>query len=220
MADIVVYGASDQGECTFDVITRRGQDRIVGYLDDGREPGTEVCGLPVLGGSDDLPRLRAELGFDSVIVALGDNFARARVAARLRGLDPTVPFATAVDPSAVVGSGVTLGEGTVLMAGVVVNRGATVGRHALMCVRSSLDHHSTLGDFASMAPASATGGNVHIGSHSTVCIGASVNHGVSIGDHVVIGAGATVVGDIEDLTVAYGSPARVIRPREPGDRYL
>ena len=220
MSDIVIYGASVQGECTYDVVTRQGAHRIVGFLDDSFAPGTEVCGLPVLGSGHDLVALRAEHGFDAVIVGLGDNFARSQVVERLTAVDPTIGFATAIDPSVVVGSDVTIGDGTVLMAGAVVNRGATLGRHTLLCARASLDHHSTLGDFASLAPTVATGGRVTIGTHSAVCIGATVNHGLTIGPHTVIGAGATVVSDIGDHVVAYGTPARVVRTRQPGDRYL
>lgn len=220
MSDIVIYGASVQGECTFDVVTRHGLHRIVGFLDDGRTAGTEVCGLPVLGGGDDLVRLRAEHGFVAVIVGLGDNFARSQVVERLTALDPTIEFATAIDPSAVVGSNVTIGDGSVLMAGAVVNIGATLGRHTLLCARASLDHHSTLGDFASLAPTVATGGRVSIGDRSAICIGATVNHGITVGAHTVVGAGSTVVSDIADHVVAYGTPARVVRTRAAGDAYL
>ena len=38
--------------------------------------------------------------------------------------------------------------------------------------------------------------------------------------HTIIGAGSTVLEDIESHKVAYGSPARVIRGRNPGDKYL
>ena len=49
------------------------------------------------------------------------------------------------------------------------------------------------------------GDNVWIGG------GAILLPGVTIGDNVVIGAGSVVTKDIQDNTVAYGNPYRVIR---------
>ncbi len=49
------------------------------------------------------------------------------------------------------------------------------------------------------------GDNVWIGG------GAILLPGVTIGDNVVIGAGSVVTKDIQDNTVAYGNPCRVIR---------
>ena len=89
-----------------------------------------------------------------------------------------------------------------------------------MNTRASLDHHGVLGDYASLAPGVTVGGDVSIGEGGAVAIGATVLHGRSIGDWSVVGAGATVIDDVPDGVVAYGTPARVVREREPGDRYL
>ena len=89
-----------------------------------------------------------------------------------------------------------------------------------MNTRASLDHHGVMGAYASLAPGVATGGNVSIGEGSAVSIGATVLHGRSIGAWSVVGAGATVIKDVPDHVVAYGTPARVVRGRESGERYL
>ncbi|CAN5653030.1 acetyltransferase [soil metagenome] len=216
----MIYGASDQGRCTIDVVEREGLHRIVGLLDDAAPPGTEVYGHRVLGPGSAVAELRVLHGFDAAIVAIGDNFGRSQVVARLEALDPGLAFATTVDPSVVLGHAVAIGAGAVLMAGVIVNGSSTIGRHALLCARASLDHDCSLGDFSSLAPSATTGGRVNIGHHSTVALGASVIHGRTIGEHTVIGAGATVVKDIPPFTVAYGSPCRPVRTRRPGDHYL
>jgi acetyltransferase-like isoleucine patch superfamily enzyme len=52
------------------------------------------------------------------------------------------------------------------------------------------------------------GDDVWIGGH------VSVNKGVTIGTGAVIGAGAVVTKDVDEYTVAAGSPARAIRKRE------
>jgi len=64
------------------------------------------------------------------------------------------------------------------------------------------------------------GGNVKIGLFTVVSLGAKVIHQITIGEHTIIGAGANVVKDIPKYVVAYGNPARVIRGRIAGEKYL
>jgi acetyltransferase-like isoleucine patch superfamily enzyme len=115
---------------------------------------------------------------------------------------------------------VTVGRGSVAMGGAVINPNARVGAFCVVNTNASLDHGSEMGDFSGLLPNAATGGNVSIGAFAAVCQGANIIHGVKIGDHTVVGAGATVLENVPPRVVAYGTPARVIRAREPGEPYL
>jgi acetyltransferase-like isoleucine patch superfamily enzyme len=106
------------------------------------------------------------------------------------------------------------------MAGVSINACSSVGRFCILNTNSSLDHDSILEDFASLAPGATTGGNCRVGQFSAVSIGAVLIHGIHVGEHTVIGAGSLVMKSIESFVVAYGTPARAIRNREQGDKYL
>jgi acetyltransferase-like isoleucine patch superfamily enzyme len=66
----------------------------------------------------------------------------------------------------------------------------------------------------------ATGGNVYIDEFTAISIGVTIVHNIRIGKHTVIGAGSVVIKDIEDQVVAYGIPAKVVRYREIGEKYL
>ena len=74
--------------------------------------------------------------------------------------------------------------------------------------------------YASLAPRACTGGNTFIGPYAAVGIGATLLHGVRVGAHSVIGAGATVLEDVKDHTVALGTPAKAVKTRKVGERYL
>jgi acetyltransferase-like isoleucine patch superfamily enzyme len=100
------------------------------------------------------------------------------------------------------------------------NPGAAIGRHVVLNTNCSVDHDCQIGDFASVSPGAALGGNVKLGYCSFVGIGAAVNQGISISDHTVVGAGAVVIRDLCDRMVAVGVPAREIRSREPNERHL
>lgn len=110
--------------------------------------------------------------------------------------------------------------GAVIMAGVAVNPCSSIGRFCILNTNCSLDHDSIMNDFSSLAPRVATGGNCKIGAYTAISIGAILIHGVSVGEHTIVGANSTVLGNIESYKVVYGTPARVIRERKPGDKYL
>ncbi|MNJ76943.1 putative acetyltransferase EpsM [compost metagenome] len=89
-----------------------------------------------------------------------------------------------------------------------------------MYTHASIDHDSRAGSFVTLAPKAGTGGNVSIGDYAAISLGASIIHGITIGGHTVVGAGSTVISDIPSHSIAYGTPAKIIRKRAEGERYL
>ncbi|MEY4111477.1 MAG: hypothetical protein RLZZ46_1833, partial [Bacteroidota bacterium] len=83
-----------------------------------------------------------------------------------------------------------------------------------------IDHDSHIAAFSSLAPGVKTGGKVFVGEFSAVSIGATLLHGVSVGKHTVIGAASLVLKNCGDNLIMYGVPAREIRKRESGEKYL
>jgi sugar O-acyltransferase (sialic acid O-acetyltransferase NeuD family) len=217
---VVVLGCSGHARVVVDILEAQGRCHIVGLLDSLKPPGSEVLGYQVIGSDDDLPALVSANICDTLIVGIGDNWVRSRMVTRIKRIVPGIHFATAIHPSAQIAKYCSIGAGTVIMAGVVVNPGCEIGEFCILNTSSSLDHDSRMGNFSSLAPRAVTGGTVKIGAYSAVAIGAVLSHSVSIGDHTVVGAGATVLKDIPERVVAYGTPARVIRRRNPGDSYL
>lgn len=220
IVNIIVYGASDHGKYTVDIVERQGLHTVVGLVDDYVERGNELYGYPVLGTGGRLRALSSEHDFCGGVIAVGDNHVRARIAERILRVIPTFHFVSVVHPFTSIGRDTSIGEGSVVMAGAVVNGSCAVGKHCFIATKASLDHDSVLGDFASMSPGATTGGNVTVGEYATLSIGSTVVHGKSVGAHTVIGAGSTVIGDIQSHVVAYGTPARVVRQRFEGEPYL
>ena len=217
---VLVFGASGHAKVVLDILRLLGGFVIAGLLDDFKPIGFECLGERVVGTLRDLASLAAEYGDPQIIVAVGDNWKRSLIVQQIQQISPSSTFLSAIHPSAQIGSDVSIGAGTVIMAGAVVNAGARIGPFCILNTRASLDHDSTMGEFASLAPAATIGGGVAIGSFTNIGIGATVLQEMSIGRHTVIGAGAVVTKAIPDEVVAYGTPARVIRSRKPGDRYL
>jgi sugar O-acyltransferase (sialic acid O-acetyltransferase NeuD family) len=217
---VVVFGASGHAKVVLDILYRQGVYDVVGLLDNYKPVGAECAGFSVLGGLHYLPELRLQYPGLGIVIAIGDNWTRGRIATHIKDLCPEIDFVMAIHPSAEIAGDVTIGPGTVIMAGVVVNAGSRVGEFCILNTRASLDHDSSMGAFSSLGPAATTGGAVRIGPYSNIGIGATVLQEVCIGTHTVIGAAAMVFRSIPDLVVAYGTPAKVIRPRNIGERYL
>ena len=217
---IVVVGASGHARVVLDICRRQGIYEVIGLLDSYKPLGSTCSGHPVIGSCRDLRSLISAEGIWGGIVAIGDNWVRSRIVAEMREAAPDFRFVTAVHPFAQVAEGVVIGPGTAVMAGAVINPGSEVGEFCIVNTRASLDHECVMGDYSSLGPGAVVGGCTRIGAHSVIGIGAIVLQEIRIGSHAVVGAGATVVRHIPDEVVAYGTPARVIRPRKPGDPYL
>jgi sugar O-acyltransferase (sialic acid O-acetyltransferase NeuD family) len=220
MDNIVIIGSSWHAKVVIDIVQKENRYQIAGLLDRYRTVGDLTLGYRILGKEEDLPELIRTHSIQGAIVAIGDNFIRAKVVGLVREMCPSLPFVRAIHPSASIATEVSLGEGTVVMAGVAINPCTTVGRFCILNTRSSLDHDSVMDDFSSLAPGATTGGNCRIGQYSAISIGAVLIHGVEIGDHSVVGAASLVTTSIESGVVAYGTPAKTIRSRKQGEKYL
>jgi len=203
----------ENGPATIVVIGASGHAKVI------IKPGAEVMGYRVVGSEQDVPALVARGDIIGGIAAIGHNWVRHEVVARIRSLCPEFRFVNAVHPSARIGRSVQLGQGIAIMAGVSVNPGTVVKDHCFLNTNASVDHDNVLEEYSCLQPNAVTGGNVRLGAFSAVSMGATVIQGVRIGSHTVIGAGSTVLSDIPDRVVAYGTPCRVVRPREPADNY-
>ena len=217
---IVIVGTSGHAKVVAEIVEREAKCAVAGLVDSFRPAGESAFGYPILGSERELPALAASEGVSGVLIAIGDNWQRARMARDIAKRAPQLRFVCAVHPAAIVARDVELGPGSVVMPGAVINPGARLGAHCIVNTGATLDHDCKLADYASLAPGAVLGGNVTLDEFAAVMLGAHVVHRRRIGAHAVIGAGALVLGDVPECAVAYGVPARVVRPRKEGEPYL
>lgn len=220
MKQLAIIGASGHAKVIIDIVEKEGKHQIAGLIDRSYRENESVLGYPVIGRDEALPSLIIEHKIDGVIIAIGDNYIRSKVAEKLTQICCELKFFSAIHPTVSIAKDVLIGDGTVIMAGVSINSSCEIGCHCILNTNSSLDHDATMADFSSLAPGGTIGGNVRVGKYSAIGIGATIIHNVNIGEYTVIGAGSTVLKDTESLIVAYGSPAKMVRKRKPEDRYL
>ena len=178
---------------------------VVALHDDRPEQhGERVLGVAVSGSIDE-----ALGGEDPLHIAIGDNLARARIAAKSRDHRfPHVVHVTSwVSPTA------SLGPGTLICAGAVIQAEARVGSHVIVNSQALVEHDVVIGDFTHIAPGVRLGGAVRIGAGALIGIGALVLPGVSVGEGAVIGMGAVVTRDVPAGVTVVGNPARPLSSR-------
>lgn len=206
----MIWGASGHARVVADIVRLQGDYEIVGFLDDvnPQRRNIEFCGAKILGGQEQLERLR-RAKVKTLIIAIGDCQARLNLSEFAR--EKKFHFATAIHPSATVASDVEVGVGTVVAAGAVASAASKIGDNAIINTCASVDHECRIGEGVHIAPGARLASRVTVGRGSWVGIGSIVKERVRIGKNSIVGAGAVVLEDVPDNVVAYGSPAKVVR---------
>lgn len=217
---VAILGAGGQGRVLLDLIRAAGEHACLGWLDSQRPLGSLYCERPILGSDRDLAGVVEREAIEGLILGIGDNAQRQRLARAIGGAHPSLVFPTLVHPKAYVAADAVLSPGVVIAAGAIVQSGAMLGAHVLINTAATVDHECRLGDFSSLAPRACLAGRVELGEATAICLAAAVSHNRIVGPHTVVGAGATVLHDLPGYVVAYGTPARVVRSRSSGESYL
>ena len=220
MKNIVLIGGGNQAHYTIDIVNKEGKYKIVGIIDSEHEIGVNRFGYQVLGRQEDIKSLIDEYAIDGGIISVGDNWIRSHIATGILAIKPDFNFVNAIHPSVVIGENVEIGAGVVVMAGVIINPKAKIGNFAFLATGAQIEHDCIIEDFASVSAGSIMGGYVHIKKYAAVTLGVTIVDRVSIGENSVIGSGSLVTKSIPDNVLAYGAPAKVMRNREEGERFL
>jgi len=91
------------------------------------------------------------------------------------------------------------------MAGCIFNPKSQIGNFTFFATGAQVEHDCQIGDFSSISAGSVTGGYVKLGE---------------IGENTVVGSGSLVTKSLPDNVLAYGSPAKVMRNRVKGEKFL
>jgi len=220
MKNIVLIGGGNQAHYTIDIIENEGKYNIVGIIDSIHEVGSDRFGYKILGRQENISQLIEEYNIEGGVISIGDNWSRYYVYNQILELVPTFTFVNAIHPSVVIGNNVKLGVGIVAMAGCIFNPKSQIGNFTFFATGAQVEHDCQIGDFSSISAGSVTGGYVKLGKFSAITLGVTVVDRLEIGENTVVGSGSLVTKSLPDNVLAYGSPAKVMRNRVKGEKFL
>lgn len=208
---VVIIGAGGQARLLIEAISAAvDPPELCGLLDnDCTLWHTNVGGVTVLGGDEQLHRLRDEHRCDSFVVGIG-GVRSLQLRKRLfddacgAGLRPW----TVRHPSSECSGSAKIADGCQLLIRCVVNTGATVEQNVIVNTAAVVEHDCVIEQHAHIAPQACLAGGVHVGAETHIGTGAIVLENLSIGSRAIIGAGAVVTTDVPDDSVFVGVPAR------------
>lgn len=182
---------------------------IQGFLDDAPErQGTQLHGIPILGGRELLPDLAAEDGAYVCHNINGTRQAAERVADLLRRLGCRVP--SLVHP-AVDASYVTMGEGCFVPEGCILGADVHLGDFVTLRYGAVISHEVDIGDLVLVGPGATIGSRARVHRGALIGAGATVITGQTVAAGAVVGAGAVVAQPVPEGKTVAGVPARILQ---------
>lgn len=220
MKNIVLIGGGNQAHYTIDIINKEGKYNIIGIIDSIHDIGSDRFGYKVLGRQEDIVKLKEQYNIEGGVISIGDNWVRYYVSSQIKKQIPNFNFVNAIHPSVIIGDNVQLGKGVVMMAGCIINPKSKIGDFTFFATGAQIDHDCNIKDYASISAGSITGGYVTLGEFSAITLGVTIVDRLKIGKNTVIGAGSLILKDIPDNVLVYGNPARIVRIRKEGEKFL
>jgi len=207
---LVVFGAGNHAKALIDLIRiSRPEFAIVAAVDDAPGRSGDVLGVPIVGNSKELRRLRDEgVRYAALGVGAATNpKLRKQLFDKLTSHNFELP--SFIHPNASVEPTATMGVGNQIFAGAVVGTVVTLGDNTLINCGCVISHDCKIGSHSHITPGAILAGAVTVGENTTIGMGCTVFLGLRIGDGVVVGNGIHIFEDVEDG--AFLRPKRTAR---------
>ncbi|ORU01010.1 4-amino-6-deoxy-N-Acetyl-D-hexosaminyl-(Lipid carrier) acetyltrasferase [Anaerovibrio sp. JC8] len=188
MEDLVLVGFGGHGKSVADTIEREGKYHIVGYTD-----VSKVISKYEYLGTDDNLRQIFDSGIRNAAIGigyLGKGIIRQKIYSRLKEIGFKLPVM--IDPSAVVSSSATIGEGTFIGKGTIINAEAKIGKMTIINTKALVEHECMVGDFTHVAVGAVLCGQVDVGEYAFIGANATVIQCRKVEPYKIIPAGVTI----------------------------
>jgi sugar O-acyltransferase (sialic acid O-acetyltransferase NeuD family) len=168
---MVLFGSGGHAKVIIDCLLSLHKE-VTGIFDDFPGEGL-FYDIPVLGNyNSSLYR------DEEIIIAIGNNEARYKIAAKISHKAGIV-----IHPAAVLSRFTEIGEGTVMLAGSVLQAGSSAGKHCIINAGAVVDHDCLLHDFVHIGPNAIIGNNSRIGEGAVIGAGTVIKKNTIIPPH-------------------------------------
>ncbi len=185
MEKIVLVGGGGHCKVVIDAIILDENYKIIGILDPKLPAGSNVLGVPVLGGDELLRKIKKQ-GVKNAFISMGsvgDCSARKKLYEKIKKIG--FEFPVIEHPRAVVAGDVEIEEGTFIAASATINPGTRIGKNVIINTSASVDHDCVIGDFAHIAPGVVLSGGVKVEKEIHVGTGVKVTQYAAINESCI-----------------------------------
>ncbi len=158
------------------------------FLDDGPEIGTLVCGIPIIGRTNELEKFFGE--YTKLIVTIGNNALRERLYKTAFAIGYSFP--NIIAPSAYISPFATIGNGCVILNNAVVQNEAKVGNGCILNPGVEAHHGSSIGDYCLIYTNSVVRSLTHVGNRVWIGSTVTVSTYANVQDDAIIEDGTVV----------------------------
>jgi len=217
MKKIAIIGAGGFAREVLDICDACNQEEptyeVIGFIVDKQygAPGTLVNDKPILG---DYGWLEEHADKVFVTCAVAAPHHRYQLIQRTQKLG--CKFFNLVHPNVILTRWVTLGNGVIITAGCILTNQIHIGNHVHVNLDCTIGHDAVLEDYVTLSPGVHISGNVKLKTGCSVGTGANVIEKLDLGEWSIIGAGSTIVKDVQSNTTVVGVPGKAIKTKLPG----
>ena len=202
MKDLIIIGAGDLAKDVIWLVERINEKEKTFNLLGLTEVNMtgDFMGYPILGNDEIINDYQDVY----VVCALANLNIKEKI---MNNLKDNVKVATLIDPSALIHSSASIGEGSMVFANSIVGVNAKVGKNCTILHNSAVNHDVVLGDYSIVFPNATISGKCNIGKYCEIGTGASLIQGINVCDNAKIGVGAAVFTNITKAGTTVGNPA-------------
>ena len=209
LKDLIIIGAGGVGRETAliveDINNKSREWNLLGFVDDYKEIGEDINGYKVLGGNDYINNYEKEV---YVVCAIANYNIKKSIIEKIK--NNNVKFANIIHPSVNLNKTVDIGNGCIVYENSIITANINIGNHVIVSPKCGIGHDSIIKDYCSLLWNVNVSGNVLLEEGVTMGSGSTIIQGKRVGYGSFIGAGAVVIEDINEESVAVGVPTRYV----------
>lgn len=209
MKEIVIVGAGGVGKEVLWIIEQinmmKPTYKVLGLIDDDEsKKNEEFLGYKVLGNLEYLKKIKYT---GCIIIAIANYKVKKNIIKKLKELKVTFPIIK--HPNVKLHKSIEVGEGTIIYEGVIISPNVKIGKQVIVSPKCGIGHDSIIEDYVSLLWNVNISGNDFIEEGTLFGSGSTVIQGKRVKRGSIIGAGAVVVKDINEVGIYTGIPARI-----------
>jgi sugar O-acyltransferase (sialic acid O-acetyltransferase NeuD family) len=193
---IIIIGAGGGAKMCIDSLADSIDYQVVALIDDNKQIGTFVLGVPVVGKLTCIEELLAK-NYEHFVIAFGVLDKRKIRYELYTNLKKSgCKFPNIIHPKAILEKSVVLGDGNVVLAGANIGSCVNLGNLNYLNNNSLVSHDCILEDNIHVAPGSVLASSIKVESHVLIGMNTTIYYGLTIGESSTILNGLTINNNI------------------------